>query len=163
MPYLLWKCGFWINFFAKRFTILLLYVCQVFINLQDHLHFFLYFVSSFMGQLFMDDPISGWVTSDKCVSMQILPSLWIEVPPRKTWKPSPFSSPLFLAMQIILDSLIHNGVMIAVGDFLYAASREPNLEPHIVHVERIWKDATGEPFIWASFYYRCGCFGGIDS
>ena len=46
------------QFFAKRFTILLLYVCQVFINLQDHLNFFLHFVFSFMGQLFMDDPIS---------------------------------------------------------------------------------------------------------
>ena len=44
--------------FAKRFTILLLYVCQIFSNLQDHLHFFLHFVFSFMGQLFMDDPIS---------------------------------------------------------------------------------------------------------
>ena len=46
------------KFFAKRFTILLLYVCQVSINLQDHLHFFLHFVFSFMEQLFMDDPIS---------------------------------------------------------------------------------------------------------
>ena len=45
-------------FLAKKFTILLLYVCQVFINVQDHLHFFLHFVFSFMGQLFMDDPIS---------------------------------------------------------------------------------------------------------
>ena len=40
------------------FTILLLYVSQVFINLQDHLHYFVHFVFSFMGQLFMDDPIS---------------------------------------------------------------------------------------------------------
>ena len=31
---------------------------QVFINLQYHLHFFLHFVFSFMGKLFMDDPIS---------------------------------------------------------------------------------------------------------
>ena len=48
------------HFFAKRFTIFLLYVCQVFINLQDHLHFFSHFVFSFMGQLFMDDPITSW-------------------------------------------------------------------------------------------------------
>ena len=33
-------------------------MCQVFINLQYHLHFFLHFVFSFMGQLFLDDPIS---------------------------------------------------------------------------------------------------------
>ena len=45
------KCRFW-------FTILLLNVCQVFINLQDHLHFSLHFVFSFMGQLFMDDPVT---------------------------------------------------------------------------------------------------------
>ena len=38
---------------------------QVFLFLQDHLHFFLYFFFSFMGQLFMDDPISTkkWLRS----------------------------------------------------------------------------------------------------
>ena len=36
-------------------------MCQVFINLQIHLHFFLHFDFSFMGQLFMDDPISFFV------------------------------------------------------------------------------------------------------
>ena len=39
-------------FFAERFTILLLYMCQVFINLQDHLHFFLHFVFQFYGTTF---------------------------------------------------------------------------------------------------------------
>merc|ERR1719431_1042519 len=58
--------------------------------------------------------------------------------------------------EVILESLVHNGVMISVGDFLYTVPREANLEPHIVHVERIWKDATGEPFIWACFFYRPG-------
>ena len=58
MPYLLKKSRFGINFFAKINTILLLYVYQVFIFLQDHLHFFLHFFFTFMEQLFLDDPIS---------------------------------------------------------------------------------------------------------
>ena len=60
MPYLLEKSRFGINFFAKRNTILLLYMYQVFIFLQDHLHFFLRFFFTFMEQLFLDDPISSW-------------------------------------------------------------------------------------------------------
>ena len=57
MPYLPEKCRFGINFFAKRITILLLYMYQVFIFLQDHLHFFLHFFFTFMEQFFLDDPI----------------------------------------------------------------------------------------------------------
>ena len=53
-----------------------------------------------------------------------------------------------------MDSVIHNGVMVSVGDFLYTVHRENHIEPHIVHVQRIWKDVNGEPFIWACFYYR---------
>ena len=61
MPYLLEKSRFGINFFAKRNTILLSYMYQVFIFLQDHLHFFLYFFFTFMEQLFLDDPIPSAV------------------------------------------------------------------------------------------------------
>ena len=57
MPYLLEKSRFGISFFAKRNTILLLYMYQVFISLQDHLHFFLHFFFTFMEQFFLDDPI----------------------------------------------------------------------------------------------------------
>ena len=66
MPYLLEKSRFGINFFAKRNTILLLYVYQVFIFLQDHLHFFLHFFFTFMEQLFLDDPISGLNSNLSC-------------------------------------------------------------------------------------------------
>ena len=38
--------------FAKTITLLLLYMCQVFIFVKDHLHFFLHFFFSFMGQCF---------------------------------------------------------------------------------------------------------------
>ena len=58
-------------FLEKRITILLLHRYQVFIILQDHLHFFMHFVFSFMGQLFMDDPISPYM----CISNGI-PVLW---------------------------------------------------------------------------------------
>ena len=59
------------NFFAKRNTILLLYVYHVFIFLQDHLHFFLQFFFTLMEQLFLDDPISrtvsfSWERSSGC-------------------------------------------------------------------------------------------------
>ena len=52
MPYLLEKSRFGINFLAKKTknTILLLYMHQVFIFLQDHLHFVLHFFFTFMGQ-----------------------------------------------------------------------------------------------------------------
>ena len=64
MPYLLEKSRFGINFLAKRNTILLLYMYQVFIFLQDHLNSFLHFFFTFMQQLFLDDPIS--------------PSIWLQ-------------------------------------------------------------------------------------
>ena len=54
MPYLLEKSRFGINFFAKRITILLLYMYQVFIFLPGHLHFFMHFFFTFMEHLFMD-------------------------------------------------------------------------------------------------------------
>ena len=50
------KCRFGIIFFAKRITIMLLNTCQVFIFVQDHLHFFLHFVFSFMEHLFYECP-----------------------------------------------------------------------------------------------------------
>ena len=57
MPYLLGKSRFGINFFTKRNTILLWYLYQVFIFLQDHLHFFLHFFSTFVENLFKKYPI----------------------------------------------------------------------------------------------------------
>ena len=59
MPYLLEKSRFGTNFFYKRYTILLLYMYQVFIFPQDHLRFFLHFFFTFMEQFFLDDPIAG--------------------------------------------------------------------------------------------------------
>ena len=52
MSYLLEKSRFGINFFVKRNTILLLFVYQVFIFLQDHLHFFLHFSSLLWNNVF---------------------------------------------------------------------------------------------------------------
>ena len=68
MPYLpkISKLGINLFFFAKSNTILLFDMYQVFIFLQDHLHFFF----TFMEQLFLDDPISDW----KYLSLQSLPT-----------------------------------------------------------------------------------------
>ena len=46
-----------IFFFHKRNTIMLLPYNQVFSSLQGHLHFFVYFFFTFMGQFFLGHPI----------------------------------------------------------------------------------------------------------
>ena len=60
MPYLLEKSRFGINFFAKRNTILLLYVYQVFIFLQDHFHFFICIFSFAFFLHFYGTTFFGW-------------------------------------------------------------------------------------------------------
>lgn len=35
------------------------------------------------------------------------------------------------------DSMYH------VGDYVYVEPAEPNLQPHIIYIERLWQDDTG--------------------
>lgn len=37
------------------------------------------------------------------------------------------------------DSMYH------VGDYVYVEPAEPNLQPHIIYIERLWQDDTGQP------------------
>ena len=45
-------------FFVKKFTMMLLYMYQVFSSLRSHLHFFVHFFFSFMEYFFFGHPIS---------------------------------------------------------------------------------------------------------
>lgn len=31
-----------------------------------------------------------------------------------------------------------------VGDYVYVEPAEPNLQPHIIYIERLWEDDTGQ-------------------
>ncbi|KAM4613548.1 polybromo 1, like isoform 2-T3 [Polymixia lowei] len=41
-----------------------------------------------------------------------------------------------------------------VGDCVYVQPAEPNLKPHIVCIERLWEDETGEKWLYGCWFYR---------
>lgn len=41
-----------------------------------------------------------------------------------------------------------------VGDFVYIEPREKGLEPHIIHIEKLWKDDQGEQWLFGCWFYR---------
>uniref|UniRef100_A0A671VQD7 Protein polybromo-1 n=1 Tax=Sparus aurata TaxID=8175 RepID=A0A671VQD7_SPAAU len=41
-----------------------------------------------------------------------------------------------------------------VGDFVYVEPSESNLKPHIVCIERLWEDETGEKWLYGCWFYR---------
>lgn len=41
-----------------------------------------------------------------------------------------------------------------VGDFVYVEPSEPNLQPHIVCIERLWEDEKGEKWLFGCWFYR---------
>ena len=58
--YQLYKSKYEKSFFGKTFTVKLFHTYQVFSSLLGHLHFSLHFFSTFMEQLFLNHPISGY-------------------------------------------------------------------------------------------------------
>ncbi|XP_017567577.1 protein polybromo-1 isoform X3 [Pygocentrus nattereri] len=44
--------------------------------------------------------------------------------------------------------------MYHVGDYVYVEPAEPNLQPHIVCIERLWQDDTGEKWLYGCWFYR---------
>lgn len=46
------------------------------------------------------------------------------------------------------DSMYH------VGDYVYVEPAEPNLQPHIVCIERLWQDDAGEKWLLQCWFYR---------
>ncbi|XP_061583260.1 protein polybromo-1-like isoform X2 [Cololabis saira] len=41
-----------------------------------------------------------------------------------------------------------------VGDFVYVEPSEPNLKPHIVCIEQLWSNETGEHWLYGCWFYR---------
>lgn len=41
-----------------------------------------------------------------------------------------------------------------VGDCVYVEPAEPNLQPHIIYIERLWEDDTGEKWLYGCWFYR---------
>ncbi|XP_072308339.1 protein polybromo-1-like isoform X2 [Eucyclogobius newberryi] len=41
-----------------------------------------------------------------------------------------------------------------VGDHVYVEPAEPNLQPHIIYIERLWEDDTGEKWLYGCWFYR---------
>ncbi|XP_064633737.1 protein polybromo-1-like isoform X4 [Lineus longissimus] len=53
------------------------------------------------------------------------------------------------------ESFKHKGETYRVGDFVYLEPRDKKLiEPHLICVEKLWKDKNGEPMVYASWFYR---------
>ncbi|TSV54868.1 Protein polybromo-1 [Bagarius yarrelli] len=44
--------------------------------------------------------------------------------------------------------------MYHVGDYVYVEPAEVNLQPHIVCIERLWQDDTGEKWLYGCWFYR---------
>ncbi|XP_053083063.1 protein polybromo-1 isoform X3 [Pangasianodon hypophthalmus] len=44
--------------------------------------------------------------------------------------------------------------MYHVGDYVYVEPAEANLQPHIVCIERLWQDDTGEKWLYGCWFYR---------
>lgn len=44
--------------------------------------------------------------------------------------------------------------MYHVGDYVYVEPAESNLQPHIVCIERLWQDDTGEKWLYGCWFYR---------
>ncbi|XP_064474413.1 protein polybromo-1-like isoform X2 [Ornithodoros turicata] len=52
------------------------------------------------------------------------------------------------------DSTEHRGIVIHVGDFVYVEPREKGMEPHITSVDRLWRDKSGEQWLYGCWFYR---------
>lgn len=52
------------------------------------------------------------------------------------------------------DSTEHRGIVIHVGDFVYVEPKEKGMEPHITGVDRLWRDKSGEQWLYGCWFYR---------
>uniref|UniRef100_T1J6Q3 Polybromo-1 n=1 Tax=Strigamia maritima TaxID=126957 RepID=T1J6Q3_STRMM len=41
-----------------------------------------------------------------------------------------------------------------LGEFVYIEPREKGLEPHVIHIDKLWKDEQGEQWIYGCWFYR---------
>ncbi|XP_015918691.2 protein polybromo-1 isoform X3 [Parasteatoda tepidariorum] len=52
------------------------------------------------------------------------------------------------------DSATFQAETYYVGDFVYIEPREKGMEPHIMHVEKLWRDNQGEQWLYGCWFYR---------
>lgn len=52
------------------------------------------------------------------------------------------------------DSTVFRGQTYYVGDFVYIEPREKGMDPHIMHIEKLWRDTQGEQWIYGCWFYR---------
>ncbi|KAK4337204.1 hypothetical protein RND71_043303 [Anisodus tanguticus] len=53
-----------------------------------------------------------------------------------------------------IKEITFNDNQYKIGDYVYVEPREKNLEPHIIHIQKIFKDENGEMNIFGSWFYR---------
>ncbi|XP_058969432.2 protein polybromo-1 isoform X2 [Pocillopora verrucosa] len=52
------------------------------------------------------------------------------------------------------QEMSYKDIKICVGDFVFLEPREEDLQPHIVSVEKLYKDSYGEQWLYGSWFYR---------
>ncbi|GAB6031247.1 hypothetical protein CHUAL_009055 [Chamberlinius hualienensis] len=52
------------------------------------------------------------------------------------------------------DSCSYKEQTYRVGDYVYIEPREKGLEAHIIHIEKLWKDESGEQWLYGCWFYR---------
>ncbi|XP_048584024.1 protein polybromo-1 isoform X2 [Nematostella vectensis] len=53
-----------------------------------------------------------------------------------------------------VEELSLDGNRYQLGDFVYVEPRESNLQPHVVLIEKLWVDTSGEKWLYGNWYYR---------
>lgn len=53
-----------------------------------------------------------------------------------------------------LNEITFNDIQFKIGDYVYVEPKEKNLEPHIIHIQRIYKDENGEFNVYGCWFYR---------
>lgn len=52
------------------------------------------------------------------------------------------------------DELTFNQQLYRVGDFVYLEPKERGLEPHIIHIERLWTNQENQQMLFGNYFYR---------
>lgn len=53
-----------------------------------------------------------------------------------------------------LDEIMFNDIQFKIGDYVYVEPKEKNLEPHIIHIQRIYKDEKSDINVYGCWFYR---------
>ncbi|RWS21651.1 Protein polybromo-1-like protein, partial [Leptotrombidium deliense] len=53
-----------------------------------------------------------------------------------------------------IDEVSLNNVVYRPLDFVLIEPREKSMEPHIIHIQKLWRDSSGEIWIYGCWFYR---------